>query len=63
MPWKPSDAERHTKKAGSGVAKRQWSDVANSVLERGGSEGSAIRQANAVVRDRKRTHLFGAKKK
>jgi hypothetical protein len=52
MPWKPGDASRHTKKAKSAVAKRQWRDVANSALSRGQSEGSAIRQANAVVRDR-----------
>ena len=49
MPWKPSDAKRHTKKANTPKKKRQFAHVANSVLERGGSEGSAIRQANAVV--------------
>jgi hypothetical protein len=49
MPWKPTDATRHTKKAKSGKAKRQWKDVANSALKRGASEGSAVRQANAVV--------------
>jgi hypothetical protein len=53
MPWQPSDATRHTKKAISKVAKRQWSDVADSALKRGASEGSAIRQANAVVKRRK----------
>ena len=53
MPWQPSDATRHTKKAKSAKAKRQWKDVANSSLERGQSEGSAIRQANAVVARRK----------
>lgn len=53
MPWQPSDATRHTKKAKSPKAKRQWADVADSVLSRGGSEGSAIRQANAVVARRK----------
>jgi len=54
MPWSPSDAKRHTKKAKSGKSSRQWSDVANSALKRGASEGSAIRQANAVVKRRKR---------
>lgn len=49
MPWTPKDAKRHTKKAKSPKAKRQWSHVADSVLERGGSEGSAIRQANGVI--------------
>lgn len=49
MPWKSQDAKRHTKKAKSPKAQRQWSHIANSVLERGGGEGSAIRQANGVI--------------
>lgn len=52
MPWGPGDAKRHTKKAKSGVAQRQWSDVANSVLKRTGNEGRAVRSANAVVAKR-----------
>lgn len=52
MPWGPEDATRHDKKARSGVAKRQWSDVANSVLSRTGDEGRAVREANAVVKKR-----------
>lgn len=54
MPWMPSDAKHKTKKAKSKKAKRQWAAVANSVLARGGSEGSAIRQANAVIKKRKK---------
>ena len=50
MPWEPSDARRHTKKAKSSVRKRQFADVANSMLKRGASEGSAIRAANAAVK-------------
>lgn len=50
MPWGSKDATRHTKKARSPKAQRQWSHVANDALARGASEGSAIRQANAVVR-------------
>jgi len=50
MPWTAKDAKRHTKKAGSAKSKRQWSHIANSVLAKGGSEGSAVRQANAVVK-------------
>lgn len=50
MPWSPSDASRFTKKATSGKSKRMFSDVANSALKRGSSEGSAIRQANSVVK-------------
>jgi hypothetical protein len=49
MPWSPKDATRHTKKAKSGKAKRQFAHVANSMLERTGDEGAAIRAANAAV--------------
>lgn len=49
MPWEPKDAKRHTKKADSPTKKRQWAHVADSVLAKGGSESSAIRQADAVV--------------
>ena len=54
MPFTPSDAKKHTKKARSGKAKRQWANVANNVLTKGGSDASAIRQANAVVKGGKR---------
>ncbi len=54
MPWKSSSAKKFTKAAKSPKAKRQWSKVANSVLSRGGSEKSAVMQANAVVRRRKK---------
>lgn len=50
MPWTPRDAARHTKKAKSPKRKRQWPKTANSVLKRGGSEGSAVRIANAAVK-------------
>lgn len=49
MPWNPSDAKRHTKKATSSKAQRQWSEVANSALSHGRDEGTAIRMANGVV--------------
>lgn len=52
MPWDKSDAKRHTKKAKSDVAKRQWAHVSNSMLQRGESEGSAVRAANAAVKKR-----------
>lgn len=52
MPWQKKDAKGHTKKADTPKKQRQWSKVANSALERGSSEGSAIRQANAVVKKR-----------
>jgi uncharacterized protein YdaT len=54
MPWGPKDAPKYTKKATSAVAKRQWRDVANSVLKRTGDESRAIRAANAVVSRRKK---------
>ena len=53
-PYTTRMAKRHTKKADTPRLKRQWRDVARSAAERGASEGSAIRQANAVVgRDKK----------
>ena len=54
MPWRSSSAKSHTKKAKSPKAKRQWAHVANSMLKRGKSEGSAIRAANAAVKKRSR---------
>lgn len=53
MPWTPADATRHTHEAKSPIAKRQWRDVANSMLKRGASEGSAVRAANAAVAKRR----------
>ena len=53
MPWTAKQASSHTKKAKSAVAKRQWKDVADSVLKTTGNEGRAIREANAVVARRK----------
>jgi len=50
MPWKPSDAMRHTHKATTDKKKRQFAHVANSILKRTGDEGRAIRGANAAVR-------------
>jgi uncharacterized protein YdaT len=49
MPWSQRDAYRHTKKASSPHLQRQWASVANSVLEKGGDEARAIREANSVV--------------
>ena len=52
MPWDSSDAKRFTKKAKGAKASRQWVGVANTILDKGGSKASAIRQANAVVKKR-----------
>jgi len=49
MPWAPSDATKHTKKANTPKKKRQFSEVANQVLASTGDEGRAIREANAAV--------------
>lgn len=54
MPWRASDASRHTKKAKSPPAKRQFAKVANKVLSESGDEGKAIRIANAAVKKRRR---------
>lgn len=55
MPWKPNDGPaRHTKKAKSPTAKRQWANVANSVLAKTGDEGRAVREANGVIARRRR---------
>lgn len=59
MPWnKNSDAKRHTHRAKSAKRQRQWRHIANSMLERGESEGAAIRAANGVIRKQtgKRKH-------
>jgi uncharacterized protein YdaT len=56
MPWTSEDASRFTKKAKSPIRKRQFSEVANSMLSRGASEGSAIRAANAAVKKSVRKH-------
>lgn len=53
MPWSPSDAHSKTHSADTAKKKRMWADIANSILAKGGSEASAIKQANAVVGRRK----------
>jgi hypothetical protein len=50
MPWAAKDATRHTKKARTPKAKRQFAHVANSILARTGDEGRAVRGANAAVK-------------
>lgn len=54
MPWAPKDAKRHTHKAKSPAAKKQWAKVANKVLKESGDEGKAARIANAAVKKRKK---------
>lgn len=55
MPWEHNEEVKHkTRKARTEKQKRQWREIANSVLEHGGSEGSAIRQASGVIKKRNR---------
>jgi len=54
MPWTARQATAHTKKAKSPKARRQWRDVADSVLARTGDEGRAVRTANGVIKRRKK---------
>lgn len=49
MPWKPSDATKHTKKAVNASLQRMWAYVANRALNAGDSEATAIKKANAAV--------------
>jgi hypothetical protein len=64
MPWSAKDASSKTKKAKSPKRKRQWKEVANSVLRKTGNEGRAIREANAVVKKagKKKAKKSAAKK-
>lgn len=43
-------AEKHTFKATTPTLRRQWQHVRDSAESRGADAGSAIRQANAVVK-------------
>ena len=51
MPWHTqADVARHSKAASKSKRKgKVWRKVANKLLASGASEGSAIRQANAVA--------------
>jgi len=59
MPWEPSDATRHTKKADTEQLRQQWASVANGVLRDSGDEGRAIRIANAHVAQKHRARKKG----
>lgn len=43
-------AQEHTRKANTPKRRRQWQHVRASAEARGASPGSAVRQANAVVK-------------
>ena len=50
MPWSPSDAKSKDKAANTPAKQEQWSKVADSVLQRTGNEGLAIKEANGVIK-------------
>jgi uncharacterized protein YdaT len=52
MPWTAKDAVKKTKKAKTPKQQSQWAAVANKLLASGASDGSAITQANGVVKKR-----------
>ena len=59
MPWSEKDASKKTKKARSPKSRRQWRDVANSVLEKTGDEARAVRTANGVIARGQRKKRLG----
>ncbi len=50
IPWTPSNATSHTRKATTKATQKQWSTVANAVLGKTGDDGKAVRIANAAVK-------------
>ncbi len=50
MPWEPSSAHEHDKKANTPKKKKEWSAVANSVLKKTGDDAKAVRIANGVIK-------------
>ena len=63
MPWTSSDAKRHTKKATTPARAKRWAAVANSALSSGKSEGSAVRIANAALKNRAQKKRNAKKKR
>jgi hypothetical protein len=49
MPFSSADASRHTRKAKTPKSRRAFAHAANSVLERTGDEGRAVRAGNAAA--------------
>ena len=50
VPWTPKQATKHNHSVKSPKRKRQWSSVANSILEKTGDDARAIRGANSAVK-------------
>lgn len=49
MPWRPSDAKKHTKKARTPALQKKWARIANAVLRSTGDEALAIKIANKEI--------------
>lgn len=49
MPWTSADASKKNSKIKTAKQKRQWAEIANSVLSRTGNDAQAIRQANGAI--------------
>lgn len=49
MPWSPSDASRHNRKATTPKSKRAFSKAGNSALQRGLPEGAAVKIGNSAA--------------
>lgn len=63
LPWKQSDAAKHTAKADSPKKATIWAKVANRVLAESGDEGRAVRVANAVVDGKAKRERNAARRK
>lgn len=59
MPWSPTDSEAKTHRADTKATKEQWSATANAVREKTGDDATAIKIANAAVRDHPSRHWSG----
>ena len=59
MPYKPSDATRHTRKADTPAKQRQWASVTDSLRAAGKPEGEVVKIANGVVKN----HPAGGRKR
>jgi hypothetical protein len=50
MPWKGKGDWKYSRKANTPKKERQARHIAQSMMERGASEGAAIRAANGVIK-------------
>jgi uncharacterized protein YdaT len=50
MPWEGKGPWKYSRKAKTAKQKRQARHIAQSMMDRGASEGAAIRAANGVIK-------------